>query len=102
MLKAELFIGFPVTFECASALDQVAPEMRQLFIQHESGEYLQEVVYGETRYLAKSVGETADVAALPLLERNIYSLLHRLIPDYPFEATPLVLFSLLLPDSSSP
>lgn len=93
MYSANLFLGFPVDSKYASLLDSV----KSHFILNEEGSYLQEITHHNKRYLGKMVGNLSDLSSLELLESNIYSLLKKLIPHYPYEEIPLKLFSVLTP-----
>lgn len=91
MFSVELFLGYPVEGGFAEALGRVDPQLANLFIQ--GGEnYLQQVVHQDVRYLGKFAGEMCDIGRLELLEKNIFSLLKKLIPDYSYESVSLVLF----------
>lgn len=85
-----LFLGFCVTREFSAALDQVNPGLKTLLL--EGGEhYLQEHQMADARYLGKNLGEMTDLTELELVEKNIYSLLQRLVPSFPVEEYPLTL-----------
>ena len=49
-------------------------------------------------YLGRFVGKNTTLTELELLEKNIISLIKRLVPDHPYEGGSLVLIS--LPDDN--
>ena len=89
-LQRPIFLGFPVSEAMNDALKRVNPSLLALFTQG-GDDYLEEYCYQEQRYLGKAIGESVDTAKLRLVEANILSLLKRLLPDYPFLASFLVL-----------
>jgi hypothetical protein len=89
-----LFIGFPIEGTFSQLLDQVNPTLKKTFIQSE-GDYLQEIGHEGRRFLGKSVEGPYEVDALELCQENVYSLLRKLAPEFPFEDHPLVLFPTL-------
>lgn len=91
MFDAELFMGFPITSEFALLLDSVSPEIKKLFIQ-ENPDYLREVSHNGHSYLGKFAGKIGEASSLELLENNIISLLKKLVPDYPYQQSSLVIF----------
>jgi len=94
MLEVRLFFGFPIGAAFASALQNLNPEITALFIREEDA-YLQEVYYRERRYIGKYIGHKTELANLELLEANIYSILKKLVPDFPYKDEPLILFPAL-------
>lgn len=98
MYKVHLFLGFPVDSNFSIKLDQINPAIRTLFIKSEEN-YLHEVQKNNQCYLGKLIPNKSELPALEMLEANIYSLLKRLVPDYPYENVPLALFP--VPESST-
>lgn len=90
-LEAELFLGFPVDELYSNQLKSINPHIKSQFIQ-EGDVYLQEIVHQEMRYIGKFVGNIVEYKQLELLETNIYSILKRVVADFPYEETPLYLF----------
>lgn len=90
----DLFLGFPVTEELAAQIDSLPAKQRDLYIQP-SGEYLTEVSIETGHFFGKPCGKLARREDLILLEENIYSLLEKILPNYPFRETPLTLFPLV-------
>ena len=91
MFELELFLGFPVDERSRAILSKADPKFISLFIQADSS-YLQEVVYQDRHYLGKFAGKINESSKLDLLSENIYSLLNKVMPDYPCQNVPLVLF----------
>lgn len=93
MFDRELFFGFPLDPIYIKKLEKINPYLYSQFIG-DSEEYLKEVNAEGLRYLGKNLGKITSIAKLELIEANIYSLLERLVPDYPYNETSLYLFSL--------
>lgn len=91
MFSVELFLGFPLDSSFISALGKLDPREVGVFIR-DGDQYLQEVTYREQRYLGKYVGEMSSIESLELIESNVFSLLKKLIPDYPYKEVSLSLF----------
>ncbi|MBA3816230.1 MAG: hypothetical protein H0X29_06870 [Parachlamydiaceae bacterium] len=91
MLNLELFLGFPINKDFSQCVAQVDTKIIELFVT-ENDAYLRQVVYKNIIYWGKNIGEVCDIDKLELLEKNVYSLLKKVIPDYPFNETPLLLF----------
>lgn len=89
-----LFLGFPVDVAYAKALASANPQLLQLFLSAGHSDYLTEVVHGGLRYIGKSSGEMSSIAQIELLQNNIYSLLRKLTPQYPFTQVPLTLLAI--------
>lgn len=87
-----LFLGFPVEGLFALAFQSIPLEMRALFIRPE-GDFLHEHTRKGVRYLGKEVDSITNLADLELLQNHIYSVLKKLLPDYPCASTPLLLFA---------
>lgn len=92
MLEVELFVGFPVDPLFAKELSTADPHVLNAFVQ-EKGEYLQEYTCDGLRYLGKHVGKNINQSELDLVETNIYSLLKKVVPEFPYDETPLYLFA---------
>ena len=90
-LFPRLFLGFRVDSQYAALLERVNPNLREMFIKNQSG-YLHETTYEGNLFLGKTIEEPVDISSLELFEANIYSLLRKLVSDYPYEDAPLVLF----------
>jgi hypothetical protein len=91
MYSARLFLGFPITSEFSSFLEQVDPKVLDLFIKDEEN-YLKKLKINEVSFLGKCVDNSIDLDSLELLEANIFSLIKKLVPIYPYSLNPLKLF----------
>lgn len=87
----QLFLGFPLEKDFVELLNQINPYLRDLFIK-KNGDYLQEIDFNQINYLGKYAGFIIDSQALEQLEDHIYSLLKKLVPNYPYHKGNLVLF----------
>jgi hypothetical protein len=94
MFTSQLFLGFPVDHLYARKLENANPSMVKEYI-HSQGEYLCKITHNEMCFLGKKIGDEVALSKLELLEENIYSLLKKLVPDFPYDETPLYLISLL-------
>lgn len=95
MIEAKLFLGFPVDDDLDLLLKKINPQFKSFFIQNNS-DYLQEMTFKNRLYLGKLVENRGSISDLELLENNIYSLLKKIVNDYPFEKKPLLLFPITL------
>lgn len=96
-MKAELFLGFPLTESLNNKLDKTDPRLIDMFV-NANGPYLKLVVHEECTFLGKEIGQSTDLVKIKLLEANIYSILSKLLPEYPFKNNPLFLFTMILID----
>lgn len=94
MLDSQLFFGFPVDSTYQALLDKKSPSLLSLFIK-DHPDYLYYIEERGTRYLGKKIGPRLEVSKLDLNQNHIYSLLKRLVPEYPYETIPLALFAVL-------
>jgi hypothetical protein len=92
MFEINLFLGFPVDALYELQLAQANPNIVALFVQKTNDEYLREIFHNEIRFLGKNIGKMTSLTQLELLENNIYSLLKKLVADFPYDEIPLYLF----------
>lgn len=92
-LSNKLFIGFTVKDDFREMLTLVPKEIVSLFIQRDS-DYLQRFSSGGVDYLGKQLEEITSMESLELIQQNVYSLLRRLVADYPYESESLVILSI--------
>lgn len=93
--QAQLFLGFPIDSSYAKKLDLISEELKSIFIRNDSqGEYLQQIRWKDQTYLGKYVSPT-NLGSLVLLEKNIMTILKKLVSDHPYKTTSLILFSTL-------
>jgi hypothetical protein len=91
-MEPQLFIGFPIDQQFESLLLQVNPHLLKWLIQEDNPSYLQYSTFEQRRYLGKKTGGIPDIDTLELLQSNVYSLLRRMIADYPYGENPLYIF----------
>ena len=91
MFDAELFLGFPVDALYSRQIEKANPHVVAQFIQ-KKGDYLQEATYDEMRFIGKEVGKIVTIPQLKQLEQNVYSILKKIVPEFPYNETPLYLF----------
>lgn len=96
LFDRNLFLGFPVDRLYQTGLFSANPQLLSLYIQ-ENGDYLQEHYSAETRYLGCPIPSPARLLDLELLESHIFSLLTRLVPNYSFTNSKLMLMPLIQP-----
>lgn len=90
MEKVTLFFGFPLSEKYIEVLTTVDPRLYHLYVG-DSSSSLQELSYKGVRYLGKPLETVVDSGTLELLQLNIYSLLTKLVPTFPYHETPLCL-----------
>lgn len=91
--KVKLFLGFPVDSACELLLAGLDSDIFKIYLNNEEESALTEVIYRGTRYLGKYADEPAPIEDISLLQGNIYSILKKLIPTYPCDTVPLLLFA---------
>lgn len=91
MFETQLFLGFPVDKLYATELDKVNPNLLSQYV-NESDDYLKEIIHNEIRFFGKNLGKIITLPQMELFETNIYSILSKLVPDYPYDETPLYIF----------
>lgn len=92
-----LFLGYCTSPALTHALSSVDFRKVALFIQDENIQYLSEVVYAGESYVGKFADQISSIEHLTLLETNIFSILKKLIPTFPFEDSQLLLFPIETP-----
>ena len=75
-------------------LKKIPDEIVGQFI-NEEGVYLTQAENAGMTFIGKFGDSLATFQELEHLEANIYSLLKKLVPNFPYEETPLYLFPLL-------
>lgn len=82
MIELQLFLGFPIESSLANRLNGSSfSDLNLMCIKGPKGEYI-----------GKKVGSSIDRESLHNAEANVYSLLRKLLPDFPFNVSALVLF----------
>ena len=90
--KYQLFLGYPIDLSLANSILHVDDGLKNYFIRDDDL-YLCKIAHRNgVEYLGKFVGERTDLHALETIEANVYSLLSKILPDYPFQQTALRLF----------
>ncbi len=98
-----LFFGLQIDLPFDTALNDLDPGMRALFIR-EGGNCLQEIQICGRRYLGKFTEDIPDLPHLELLQTNIHSFIHKLMPDLPHSLSqrPLTLLAVPTKDTLLP
>jgi hypothetical protein len=91
MFDYQLFIGFPKDPLFEKELQKANKHLIDQFIRS-NGEYLEEINHQGMSYLGKKLGKLSQFSEIVLIEANIYSILKKLVPDFPYDETPLILF----------
>lgn len=86
MIDLQIFLGLPADLSLIAHVKSLK-EYPNIF-----PDYLMIEEKGDHFFIGKKIGKLNDREALHNIEANIYSLLAKLDPDYPFKKTPLVLF----------
>jgi len=94
--SGELFLGFPVDPVFKNELKKANAHLVAAFIQgegdQENGDYLCEVMHQGMQFFGKFLGKIAELQQIELLEMHIYSVLKKLVPNFPYEEIPLYVF----------
>ena len=91
-----LFIGCPVEGSLAEELKRCNHHLKATLLNG-GDNYLWEVNHQGTTYLGKFVGNQGNLSTIRLIQTNIYSLLKKLVPDYPCNPALLLLLALERP-----
>ncbi len=97
MFDPLLFLGFPLSECYQQELTQLPAVEHALFIQNHSSPYLQQIESNGKFYLGKFLGPSIELSALEASQSHIYSLLKKLVPNFPYEQYPLLLLALPSP-----
>lgn len=89
MTDLQLFLGLPVDASLHARLKSSKDYHR--FFSPDS-DYLMEINGKNGRFIGKKLDKSVEAEQLRNAEANIYSLLSKLHPDFPFKTIPLVLF----------
>jgi len=92
-MRAELFLGFPLTETLKSEFSKVDARLFDMYP-------LKQIDHEGVSFLGKDVGPSSDITKIKLLEANIYSILAKILPDYPFKNESLSLFAIIAQDDS--
>lgn len=92
-LEPSLFLAFPVSHELEQTFAKTNPELLAVFTKG-GDSYLEERRVGRMRYLGKALGSVASLSTIELAQENIYSLLERIHPEFPYRRQPLILMGL--------
>ena len=101
MFDHHLFFGLPLFEPYLHRLNELPAPFRDAFIQDQSTDYLQQIENEGIVYVGKCINPPLELASLDSLEIHIYSILKKLIPDYPFEQHPLIVLAILYTPNSS-
>lgn len=89
MPTVSLFLGLPCDIFYNTFIEKMDSSLRELYISDRPESYLNTTHYNGIFYLGKFLGEMAYISDLELLEKNIYSILHKIIPNHPHETKKL-------------
>ncbi len=93
MFNTSLFLGFPLSGDYSEKLEQLSLVEKELFIQNRASPYLQIIENEGVIYLGKDLGSSIETACLDSLYSHIYSLLKKMVPDFPYGQHPLIIFA---------
>lgn len=97
MYLEKLFLGFAVDEMAENKLLSIDVPLRELFCG--GGDYLQEWIDQDQKYLGKLIPGIIDLPALELLKSNILSLKQRILPDPSHLTTQLWLMAIIQKNS---
>lgn len=90
MFDYELFLGLPLTQDYEARLSRVPSVQLEFYIQNDPN-YLQSYKVDGVAYLGKAMGVSLSVNSIELQKSHIFSLLKRLVPDYPYDFNSLTI-----------
>lgn len=93
MTELQLFLGLQVSHRLEDALNQKDDFLISSLIG-DSSHSLKRIQQGKEFYLGKFIGDIGRLPDLVLLEKNIFSILNKLLPDYNFTDDPLILLTI--------
>lgn len=91
--SARLFLGILVNSRYAESLKAIDKDILEYYLSGD-GIYLSDVTFESERYLGKFISSPTRFEDVCLLEKNIYSLLKKLVLTFPYHEMPLLLFSI--------
>jgi hypothetical protein len=93
MYDYQLFLGLCLDSAYLEKFKTVSPAVRSAFVQ-EHPHYLQLIDYQHKIYLGKRLESMITFSSLDYLESHIYSILRRLVADYPYQSHSLTLLAI--------
>lgn len=94
IIPSRLFFGFLAEGVFAAKLSLVADDLKSFIIQNQDP-YLYRISHEGKVYLGKYVESELTITDLQLVESNIFSLLRKLLPDYPYRDVELFLIPII-------
>lgn len=94
MLEYHLFMGLELEPRIEESLQKNSPSLLEFFIQ-DHPDYLKKMTFEGKSYLGKTVGKAVDLTQIELVEVNIFSLLHRLMPESSLQDSVLKIFPII-------
>lgn len=90
----ELFLGFLLDPSFQKEFSNLDPSLKSLFIQ-KNDDYLTEFSFKEKQFLGRFIGKSIDLSHFELSSTNIYSLLKKIVPNYPYDQSELWLIPVI-------
>lgn len=87
--QSELFLGFSVDPTFENELNSLDNQIKSLYIQENSDAYLTKYALNDKQFLGKYIGTSSNLPHLELASTNIYSLLKKIVPNYPYDQSEL-------------
>lgn len=89
-----LFLGFLIDSSFQKELSKLESPLKSLFIQ-KNHDYLTEYSFKEKQFLGRFIGKSIDLSHFELSSTNIYSLLKKIVPNYPYDQSELWLIPVI-------
>jgi hypothetical protein len=93
-----LFLGLPVDPSFQKMLENIDSRMLKIYISDSEESYLKQVSFEGKKYIGKFAGPIANVAELPSLENNIWSILSKLFPEDSLKRVSLSILAVSTPN----
>lgn len=90
----ELFLGFLIDSTFQKDFSTLDPSLKSLYIQ-KNDDYLTEFSFKEKQFLGRFIGKSIDLSHFELSSTNIYSLLKKIVPNYPYDQSELWLIPVI-------
>ncbi len=83
LFESSLFLGLPIDDLLESALDEMIPHEKELFLSKNDPMYLETITHSGKDYLGKSFGSSIQTKDLELAYNHVSSMIIKLFPHYP-------------------
>ena len=90
--QAHLFFGIPVDLQIQQQIDQLSPEILEIFFSEQN---LEKITKNSSKYIGKKIEGLTDLEKLELTRLNILSIIKKFIPETQTKELSLALIAYL-------